>query len=151
MPRTLPPSLTTAELSVLKALWALGPSTVAEVRRYLGDVSAYTTVMTLLSRLAQKHAVAVDRAREPFLYTSKVSRDQVQGARVRELVTTVFDGSASSMVMGLLSSASLSAEELRELSAQIRERAAAIDQAAEAATSDGGAPSNVPGKREGTP
>ncbi|MBK9072972.1 MAG: BlaI/MecI/CopY family transcriptional regulator [Myxococcales bacterium] len=80
MSRPTPPSLTAAELSALKALWALGPSTVAEVRRYLGDVSAYTTVMTLLSRLAQKNAVVVDRAREPFLYTANVSRDQVQGA-----------------------------------------------------------------------
>lgn len=151
MPRSTPPALTAAELTALKALWVLGPSTVADVRRYLGDVSAYTTVMTLLSRLAQKNAVAVDRAREPFLYTAKVSRDQVQGARVRELVSTVFDGSARSLVMGLVSSSSMSAEELHELAAQIRERAEATDHPLAGSTAAGDAQAKRAGTDEGKP
>jgi hypothetical protein len=69
MPRC--PDLTPAELRVMKALWQLGRSSVAEVRAELGargQQLAYTTVMTLLGRLATKGAVIVDKMREPFLY-----------------------------------------------------------------------------------
>lgn len=115
------PQLSPAEFSVLKALWQLGPAPVADVRRCLGDVSAYTTIMTLLGRLVHKGAVRVDRAREPYIYTATVTRDQIQGARVRELVSTVFDGSARSLIMGLVSSQGVSPEELEELAAAIRQ------------------------------
>lgn len=140
--KTPPPQLSSAELGVLKALWHLGPSPVADVRRHLGEVSAYTTIMTLLSRLAQKGAVAVDRRREPFLYTAVVTRNQIQGARVRELVSTVFDGSARSLIMGLVSAEGVSPEELEELAARIRQAKAEASPDEAAAAPDQPLPSS---------
>src|SRR5262249_1563836 len=61
---TRSPDLTSAELRVMKALWEVGTGTVAEVRSALGrrgQELAYTTVMTLLGRLAAKPAVLVDK------------------------------------------------------------------------------------------
>ena len=49
------PEMTPAELRVMKALWELSKGSVAEVRASLqqrGNDLAYTTVMTLLGRLA---------------------------------------------------------------------------------------------------
>ena len=54
------PHLTTAEFEILKVLWRLEQATVAEVRgeqTRRGSSPAYTTVMTLLGRLAAKGAV----------------------------------------------------------------------------------------------
>ena len=78
MPR--PPELTPAELNLMKVLWRLGKATVADARAELnrpeatcrttrrdGGELAYTTVMTLLGRLAAKGAVEVDREREPYV------------------------------------------------------------------------------------
>src|SRR5262249_57369637 len=75
---TRSPELTTAELRVMKALWEVDRGTVAEVRTELarrGQELAYTTVMTLLGRLAAKCAVVVDRAREPFVYRAAHRRE----------------------------------------------------------------------------
>jgi predicted transcriptional regulator len=116
--------MTPAELRVMKALWAVGSGSVAEVRAELqsrGNELAYTTVMTLLGRLAAKNAVLVDKAREPFLYRPAFRRENVLAERLREFVRDVFDGQADSLVMRLVEDESLTPEQLREIERKIAE------------------------------
>jgi BlaI family penicillinase repressor len=118
------PDLTSAELRVMKALWEVGVGTVAEVRGELGRRGsdlAYTTVMTLLSRLATKGAVAVDRAREPFVYRPAHRRESVLRDRLREFVREVFDGKAESLVLNLVEDETLTRAELRAIEKRITE------------------------------
>jgi predicted transcriptional regulator len=118
------PDLTPAELRVMKALWQLGRGSVAEVRGELasrGHELAYTTVMTLLGRLATKSAVVVDRSREPFLYKPAHRRDSVLRERLREFVRDTFDGRAGSLVLRLVEDESLTRDELREIEKKIAE------------------------------
>lgn len=118
------PEMTPAELRVMKALWDLGKASVAEVRAELqqrGNDLAYTTVMTLLGRLAAKHAVLVDKAREPFVYRAAHRRESVLRERLREFVRDVFDGQADSLVLRLVEDESLTREELREIERKIAE------------------------------
>jgi BlaI family penicillinase repressor len=120
MPRC--PDLTPAELRVMKALWDLGPASVAEVRAELatrGHELAYTTVMTLLGRLAAKQAVAVDKSREPFVYKPAHRRESVLRERLREFVREVFDGNADSLVLRLVEDESLSRADLARLEKMI--------------------------------
>lgn len=112
------PELTPAELRVMKALWEVGPASVAEVRAELaerGHEVAYTTVMTLLGRLAAKQAVIVDKAREPFVYKPAHRRESVLRERLREFVREVFDGKADSLVLRLVEDESLSRADLQKL------------------------------------
>jgi BlaI family transcriptional regulator, penicillinase repressor len=114
--------LTPAEFNVLKALWQLGKGSVAEVRTELaarGSDLAYTTVMTLLGRLAQKGAVAVDRTREPFLYKAAQRRESVLRDRLRDFVREVFDGQADALVMRLVEDESLSLTELESIQKRV--------------------------------
>ena len=116
--------MTPAELRVMKALWELGKGSVAEVRAELqlrGNELAYTTVMTLLGRLAAKNAVLVDKAREPFVYRPAHRRESVLRERLREFVRDVFDGQAESLVLRLVEDESLTREELREIERKIAE------------------------------
>jgi BlaI family transcriptional regulator, penicillinase repressor len=116
------PDLTTAELRVMKALWEVGRGTVADVRSELakrGQDLAYTTVMTLLGRLATKSAVMVDKTREPFVYRAAHRRESVLRDRLREFVREVFDGEADSLVLNLVEDASLSRAELRAIEKRI--------------------------------
>ena len=118
------PDMTSAELRVMKALWEVGTGTVAEVRTALGKRGqelAYTTVMTLLGRLATKQAVVVDKAREPFVYKPAFRRESVLRERLRDFVKEVFDGRADSLVLGLVEDESLSREELRSIEKKIDE------------------------------
>ncbi|CAN5874889.1 N/A [soil metagenome] len=125
MTRSTPsPDLTTAELRVMKALWEVEHGTVAEVRSELGRRGqdlAYTTVMTLLGRLAGKGAVAVDREREPFVYRPAYRRESVLRDRLREFVKEVFDGKADSLVLNLVEDETLSREALRAIERRIAE------------------------------
>jgi predicted transcriptional regulator len=118
------PEMTPAELRVMKALWQLGKGSVAEVRAELqarGNELAYTTVMTLLGRLATKNAVLVDKTREPFVYRPAHRRESVLRDRLRDFVRDVFDGRADSLVLRLVEDESLSREELREIEKKIAE------------------------------
>jgi len=116
------PDLTPAELRVMKALWQVEHGTVAEVRAELGRRGqdlAYTTVMTLLGRLATKGAVVVDKEREPFIYRAAHRRENVLRDRLRDFVKEVFDGQADSLVLNLVENDSLSRAELRAIERKI--------------------------------
>ena len=116
------PDLTAAELRVMKALWEVEHGTVAEVRAELarrGQELAYTTVMTLLVRLAGKGAVAVDKEREPFVYRAAHRREMVLRDRLRDFVRDVFDGQAESLVLDLVEQQQISRAELRAIEKKI--------------------------------
>jgi predicted transcriptional regulator len=114
-----PPEMTKAEFAVMKVLWRLKKGTVAEVRTQhaeaYGSDLAYTTVMTLLGRLATKGAVKVDKARQPYVYKPAFRKESVLRERLRRFVDTVFDGEADSLVLQLVEDESLSLDELKRI------------------------------------
>lgn len=118
-----PPDLTAAEFEMMKVLWRLERGTVADVRgehRRLHDSDlAYTTVMTLLGRLAAKGAVKVDRARQPFVYRPAFRRDSVVRERLKQFIDSVFDGRAESLVLHLVEDEALGVEELRRIQRRV--------------------------------
>ena len=73
MIESLPPRL---EFEALKALWSLGEATVAGVRAELKSAKplAYTTVLTLLDRLASRGAVSRRKRGRAYVYTPALTR-----------------------------------------------------------------------------
>ena len=110
----------------MKVLWARGPQTVRQVKAALtaqgGDPPAYTTVMTMMKRLAEKGALQVDRAGKTFVYAPAVRRDQVLSQRLRQFLQTVFDGKVEDMVLQLAEDSDLSPADLRRIEGRIAER-----------------------------
>lgn len=107
-----------AAFEVLKALWDNGPSTVREVMNYLHGRSrqvAYTTVLTFLTRLEQKGVVRSDKSGLAYVYRAKISREQVSRSRTKKLVQQLYDGAAGALVLQLVRTERLSAEEISEL------------------------------------
>jgi len=96
-PREIPPPL---ELECLKALWNLGEANVKDVRQALAASRklAYTTVMTVLDRLARKGAAERRKVGRSFVYMPALSRDVLRRAAVRELVDSFFDGSPEKLL-----------------------------------------------------
>ena len=94
--RDIPPPL---ELECLKALWALGEGNVKDVRRHMtaNRNLAYTTVMTVLDRLARKGGVARRKVGRSFVYAPVLSRDALRKLAVKELVDGFFDSSEESL------------------------------------------------------
>jgi predicted transcriptional regulator len=103
-PREIPPPL---ELECLKTLWKIGEASVKDVREDLAASRglAYTTVMTLLDRLARKGAAARRKVGRQFLYSAVLPREVVRRLAVKELVDGLFDGSEANlaaMLQGLV-------------------------------------------------
>ncbi|WP_435005337.1 BlaI/MecI/CopY family transcriptional regulator [Tundrisphaera lichenicola] len=109
------PGLSELELEVLKVLWDIGPSPVIAVSRELGARGrqrAYTTVSTLLSRLAGKGCVASDSSAIPHVYRATVSREDLLGRRLREAADELCDGETAPLVLALVERHRFTAEEL---------------------------------------
>ena len=90
--RDIPPPL---ELECLSVLWRLGESNVRSVQEALAAsrTLAYTTVMTMLERLARKQLVSRRKTGRHFVYAALVERDVVRRHAVSNLVDALFDAS----------------------------------------------------------
>ena len=114
-----PPTPTGRELEILKVLWEHGPSSVREVHRHLapGEDLAYNTVQTMLRLMAdpKKGLVTFAQQGRTFVYSAAYSRDQ----SAAHFLDNVFDGAASEMVLSLLRSERISADELEQMRAMI--------------------------------
>ena len=107
--------LSEAEIEVLKVLWDLGPSTIRAINGELSERGrrwAYTTVSTLLLRLATKGCVASDASSVPHRYRAIVSRDEMVGRRLREAAEELCDGDAVPLIMALVQKHRFSHEDL---------------------------------------
>jgi predicted transcriptional regulator len=91
-PRDIPPPL---EMLCLKALWSLGEGNVGEVRGVVAASKplAYTTVMTVLDRLARRNIVSRRKSGRAFVYAPQISRDSMRRLALKEFVDGFFDGS----------------------------------------------------------
>ncbi len=98
--REIPPPL---ELECLKALWEMGEGNVKDVRTALtrNRNLAYTTVMTILERLARKGGVARRKVGRSFVYAPLLSRDHLRELALRKLVNSFFEGSEENLLAHL--------------------------------------------------
>jgi predicted transcriptional regulator len=94
--REIPPPL---ELLCLRALWSLGEGNVKDVQQAIAGskVLAYTTVMTLLDRLARKGLLSRCKSGRAFLYSPQVSRDSLRRIALREFLDMYFEGSETQL------------------------------------------------------
>ncbi len=78
----------------MRALWPLGEATVREVREAMAGrrPRAYTTVMTILDRLAQKGIVSRRKAGRAYVYRPNVSAEQARAFALGQLVENYFGG-----------------------------------------------------------
>lgn len=95
--RDIPPPL---ELECLKALWMLGEANVRGIRQALLPRRnlAYTTVMTIMDRLARRGAVDRRKVGRSFVYAPVLSRETLRRLAVQELVDAFFSGSEEELV-----------------------------------------------------
>jgi predicted transcriptional regulator len=78
----------------LNALWELGEGNVEDVRKIVSHDRplAYTTVLTLLDRLARRSAVSRRKEGRGFRYQPTVERDKLRRLALRQFVDHHFNG-----------------------------------------------------------
>jgi len=119
-PLTIPDS----ELDVLKVLWDRGQSTVREVLETLraaGRKWSYATVATLLDRLETKGVVSSDRSELAFVYKPLISSQEVRQKRISNLVDKLYQGEPGLLVLHLLKSHPLDANQVKEVRSMLEQ------------------------------
>lgn len=91
------------ELECLSVLWPIGEGTVRDIHAALAASRprAYTTVMTIMDRLAQKGIVARRKVGRAFLYQPMLSADEARLNAVEKIVNGFFDGSREALAAHL--------------------------------------------------
>lgn len=88
-----PPALSGLEAEVMERVWALGEATVHAVRDELNASSekerAYTTVMTVMSRLCVKGLLRKERRGRRDHYVATIGRDRYLDTRAQSDVETL--------------------------------------------------------------
>ena len=116
-PMSKTPRPTDAELSILRVLWQLGPSTVRQVHEVLmrDRPTAYTTALKLMQIMTEKGLVRRDESDRSHIYHPRLSQEQTQRQLIRDLMDRAFGGSSSKLVLQALASKRASSDELAEI------------------------------------
>lgn len=106
-----------AELAVLEVLWDTGkPLTAKSIQETLKETRGWerTTVRSLLTRLAEKGTVQVDKT-DVALYAPAFGRAEYAWDLAEVLVARLYDGDANGLVASLREHGCLSREDLRRM------------------------------------
>lgn len=116
---------TDLELQILKILWQEGPQTVEQVREELGRVErdlTHSSVITVMNIMVKKKYLSRKKQGRAFQYEARVSDTQINRGMLGDLMDRVFDGSATALMLELLETADLDADELKEIRAMINRK-----------------------------
>lgn len=115
---------TEAEWKIMEVLWESAPRTMPEITRILEPQTGWSrhTVITLLKRMQEKGAVAVDETGPVKTYTPLIKREDAVQQQTRKLLNHVFFGRASLLVQNLVDTGEITVKEVEELLSMIRER-----------------------------
>src|SRR5579872_2603900 len=103
MARKSSPTLTEAELRIMRVLWSRGESTNLEIVDSIPSPRlARNTVMTTLGVLERKGYVSHRADGRTFIYRALIAEDAVQGNVLENVVQRFFNGSAQDLVIKLL-------------------------------------------------
>jgi predicted transcriptional regulator len=91
------------ELECMSALWPLGEGTVRDIHEHLSRVRprAYTTIMTIMDRLAQKGIVTRRKMGRAYRYRPNLSVEEARLSAVKKIVTGFFEGSPEALAAQL--------------------------------------------------
>lgn len=117
------PNLGDLEADIMNVLWDKGRGTVQDVLEALSPrrALAYTTVMTVMTRLTQKGYLTRRKIGRSFVYTPATSREQVAESALGAVVDRLYRGATGKAIAHLLElEEDVDEEELARLEELIR-------------------------------
>ncbi|MCW3093017.1 MAG: transcriptional regulator [Ferruginibacter sp.] len=109
---------TRSELEILQVLWQYGPSTVRFVNDTLNAQKRavqYTSTLKLMQIMAEKQLLKRDETNMKHIYMAGMEEQKTKGILLDRFVDSLFNGSASSLMMQLLGNKKTSKKELQEI------------------------------------
>jgi len=112
------PEPTRSELEILQVLWKHGPSTVRFVNDTLNEQKRavqYTSTLKLMQIMVEKEILERDESAMKHIYSAAVEEKTFKGFLLERFVDSMYDGSATNLMMQLLGNKKTSKEELEQI------------------------------------
>jgi BlaI family transcriptional regulator, penicillinase repressor len=111
------PKATEKELEILQIIWKKGSTSVKDVHEALGgdEVNGYTTILKLMQIMHEKGLLTRQKSGKLHLYEAVPTLEKTQQQLLERMIDTIFQGSASRLVMSALGNKKSSKEELHEI------------------------------------
>jgi predicted transcriptional regulator len=109
---------TKSELEILQVLWQNGPSTVRFVNDRLNEQKRevnYTTTLKLMQIMVEKEILKRDESSMKHVYMPAEDEQKTKGHLLNRFVDSMYNGSASTLMMQLLGNKKPSKKELQEI------------------------------------
>ncbi len=109
---------TRSELEILKVLWENGPSTVRQVNDNLNEQTRtvqYTSTLKLMQIMQDKGLLKRDDSSMKHVYSPAEPEQKTKNALLEKFVDSMYNGSASSLVMQLLGNKKTTKKELQAI------------------------------------
>lgn len=109
---------TKAELEILQVLWQHGPSTVRFVNDLLNEQKRavqYTSTLKQMQIMAEKGMLKRDESNMKHIYSPVEEEQKTKGYLLDRFVDSMYNGSASSLMMQLLGNRKASKKELQAI------------------------------------
>ncbi len=108
---------TESELEILRILWERNKASVRDVHEELSKTkeAGYTTTLKLMQIMFEKGLVGRDDSVKIHVYYPVVSREKTQKHLLGKMITNLFGGSSTELVMHALGNHKASPEELEEI------------------------------------
>jgi BlaI family transcriptional regulator, penicillinase repressor len=109
---------TRSELEILQVLWQSGPATVRFVNDTLNErkrIVQYTSTLKLMQIMAEKKMLKRDETNMKHIYIPVLKEQKTKGFLLDRFIDSMFNGSASSLMMQLLGNKKASQKELAEI------------------------------------
>jgi BlaI family penicillinase repressor len=114
---------TESELEILQVIWKKGQCTVRDVHEELAKNkdAGYTTTLKLMQIMHDKGMVERDTTAKTHLYKALVTREQAQQTAIDKIISTVFKGSTSDLVIQALGHHRASKDEIDAIKDYLRQ------------------------------
>lgn len=112
-------NLSDSEWKLMNHLWAASPQTIMELTAGMSGETGWTknTIITMLSRLEHKGAVAHKDGGRAKQYFPLIPREDAALAETKDFLGKVYGGKLGLMMHAMVESNSLTQEDIAELSA----------------------------------
>lgn len=99
-PRRAVLDLAPLELDCMNTLWPMGEGTVRQIRDQLAGrrPRAYTTIMTIMDRLARKGVVERRKLGRAYVYRPNLSAEEARAQALGQVVENFFGGSREALL-----------------------------------------------------
>ncbi len=114
---------TKTEMDVLQILWENGPSTVRFVHDKLNEQKEaviYTSTLKLMQVMKEKGMLDRDESQMKHVYSPLLKEGKVKGNLLGRFMDSMFNGSASNLMVALLDNGKTSDEELKKMKALLQ-------------------------------